>query len=463
MAILGLMSTEQFASERFTSIRRSVFYQYPGGAAPLMGLLSMLDGEVLNDPEFSWYEDRYVEKVQTLVNNGTTSGPWYADSTGSLGSAMGTSAAARTVDVAYWLKMDGVDNIRPNDVLNLTVPITGGKATLQVRVAPNAAGVWESSNTVRVIAIQTVAAVLNDDTDYPAGQLREVQVLGNANTQGQTGSVEGSFTVPMRTGNTTQIFRTPYSFTGTALVTAAKFDESGPYVDKAKKVALSHMIDMEKMFLFGNPSKSVDPTTNLPRYTTGGVLFFLRLWEVGQGNTYSGVTANYGVSASTSNADDNKRIIDFTSVSVTDEMLSDYYERLFRKSSEVSNEKFAFVGSGFLNMVNKLYKSNVQFTADVPHSDSYGLNVVKHVTPFGTVYYKTHPLFSQNAFMRYNALFIDAQQMRYRYVQGRDTEIRKNTQPNDADYRKDEYFTEAGMELQFPEGFMYMQNLTSVA
>ena len=51
MAILGLMSTEQFVSERFTSIRRSVFYQYPGGAAPLMGLLSMLDGEVLKHSE----------------------------------------------------------------------------------------------------------------------------------------------------------------------------------------------------------------------------------------------------------------------------------------------------------------------------------------------------------------------------------------------------------------------------
>ncbi len=462
MAILGLMSTEQFASERFTSIRRSVFYQYPGGAAPLMGLLSMLDGEVLNDPEFSWYEDRYQERVQTLVNNGTTSGPWYADSSGSLGSAMATTAAVRTFDVAYWLAVDGTDNLRPNDIIQLCVPITGGTNILQVRVAPNASGVWVSSSKIRVVAINTVLAVLNDDTDYTGAKL-EAHVLGNANQQGQTGSVEGSFTVPMRTGNNAHIFRTPYSFTGTALVTAAKFDESGPYVDKAKKAALTHMIGMEKQFLFGNPSKSVDSSTNLPRYTTGGVLFFLRLWEVGQGNTYSGVTANYGVSAATTNADDRKRIIDMTGTALTDELLSDYFERLFRSSSEVSNEKMAFVGSGFLNMVNKLYKSNVQFTTDVPHADSYGLNVVKHVTPFGTIYYKTHPLFSQNAFMRYNALFMDVQNMRYRYVQGRDTDIRKNTQPNDADYRKDEYLTEAGLELQFPEGFMYIQNVTSVA
>jgi hypothetical protein len=96
----------------------------------------------------------------------------------------------------------------------------------------------------------------------------------------------------------------------------------------------------------------------------------------------------------------------------------------------------AFCGSGFLNVLNKLYKSKVRFNADIPQADSYGMSVVKHMCPFGTVYYKTHPLFSRNAFMRYNALFLDVQNFKYRYMEGRDTDIKKNTQPNDADYRK---------------------------
>ena len=464
MALFGLLSTESFASERFTSIRRSVFYQYPNGAAPLLGLLSMLDGEVLNDPEFSWYEDRLAEQVTTTVVNGTTSGAWYADSAGALGAAMATTAADRTAGTAYWLRVASVVPFRGGDVLKVrNLNVTGTTADAQFIVLPTAAGVFSSGTTtgyIRVTAVNTVANVLNVYNQSDAAT--EVQVLGNANMQGQTGSSEGSYTLATRTGNNAQIFRTPYSFTGTAIATSAKFDEEGPYKDKAKKAGMKHMIQMELQFLFGDPSKGIDATSGLPTYTTGGIMFFLRLWEVGVGNAYAGVTSTYPNTASTANSDDNKRIIDING-SITESALDDYYERLFRHTNNVSNEKLAFVGSGFLNVINKLYKSKVVFQADIPQADSYGMSVVKHMCPFGTVYYKTHPLFSRNGFMRYNALFLDVQNFKYRYVQNRDTDVKKNCQPNNADYRLDEYLTEAGLELQFPEANMYMKGVNSAA
>ena len=46
-------------------------------------------------------------------------------------------------------------------------------------------------------------------------------------------------------------------------------------------------------------------------------------------------------------------------------------------------------------------------------------------------------------------------------MQGRDTELLKNRQNNDEDLRKDEWLTEAGLELRFPESHMYLQNVTS--
>lgn len=462
MALFGLLSTESFSAERFTSIRRAVFYQYPNGAAPLLGLLSMLDGEVLNDPEYSWYEDRLQEQVTTTVVNGSTSGAWYADSTGALGAAMATTAADRTAGTAYWLRVASLDHFRGGDILKVKgLNVTGTTVDGQFRVLPTAAGVFSSGTQyVRVTAVNTIAAVLNVYNQSDAAT--EVQVLGNANMQGQTGSSEGGYNIATRTGNTTQIFRTPYSFTGTALVTSARFDESGPYKDKAKKASMRHMIQMELQFLFGDPSKTIDSVSGLPLYTTGGIMFFLRLWEVGVGNTYAGVTSTYPVAASTSNSDDNKRIINING-NITETLLDDYFEKLFRHTNNVSNEKMGFCGSGFLNVLNKLYKSKVEFQADIPQADSYGMSVVKHVCPFGTVYYKTHPLFSRNAFMRYNALFIDVQNLKYRYMQGRDTDTKKNVQPNDADYRKDEFLTEAGLEMQFPEANMYMVGVTGAA
>ena len=464
MSLFGLLNTEDFASERFTSIRRSVFYQYPNGAAPLLGLLSMLDGEVLNDPEYSWYEDRLQELVSTTVVNGTTSGAWYADSSGSLGAAMATTAAARTAGTAYWLAVASLVPFRANDVIRIKgLNVTGATVDGQFRVVANSSGVFSSDSStdhIRVTPINTIANVLNVYNQSDAGT--EVQVLGSANMQGQVGASEGNYSIATRTGNTAQIFRTAMSFTGTALVTSAKFDESGPYKDKAKKASMKHMIQMELQFLFGDPSKSIDSASGLPTYTTGGIMFFLRLWEVGVGNSYAGVTSTYPVAASTSNSDDNKRIINING-NITESALDDYFEKLFRHTNNVSNEKMAFCGSGFLNILNKLYKSKVQFNADIPQADSYGMSVVKHMCPFGTVYYKTHPLFSRNAFMRYNALFLDVQNFKYRYMEGRDTDIKKNTQANDADYRKDEFLTEAGLELQFPEANMYMVGVTGVA
>ena len=464
MALFGLLSTESFAAERFTSIRRAVFYQYPNGAAPLLGLLSMLDGEVLNDPEFSWYEDRLQELVANTVVNGTTSGAWYADSSGNPGSAMATTAAARTAGTAYWLRVTGLDAFRANDIIKVRgLNVTGSTIDAQFRIIANTGGAFSSTGTgyfIRVTPINTIANVLNVYNQTDAGT--EVQVLGNANMQGQTGSSEGAYTIATRTGNTAQIFRTPYSFTGTALVTSAKFDESGPYKDKAKKASMKHMIQMELQFLFGDPSKGVDTTTGLPTYTTGGIMFFLRLWEAGEGQTYAGVTSTYPVAPSTANTDDNKRIINING-NITESALDDYFERLFRHTNNVSNEKMAFCGSGFLNVLNKLYKSKVEFNADIPQADSYGMSVVKHVCPFGTVYYKTHPLFSRNAYMRYNALFLDVQNFKYRYMEGRDTDTKKNTQPNNADYRLDEFLTEAGLELQFPEANMYMVGVNGAA
>lgn len=462
MPLLGLLSTEDFASERFTSIRRSVFYQYPNGAAPLLGLLSMLDGEVLNDPEFSWYEDRLAELVSNTVVNGTTSGAWYADSSGALGSAMATTAADRTAGTAYWLRVASLASFRGNDIIKIKgLNVTGTTVDGQFRILPTAAGVWSSGTQyIRVTPINTIAAVLNVYNQSDAAT--EVQVLGNANMQGQTGSHEGAYTLSTRTGNNAQTFRTPFSFTGTAIATSAKFDETGPYKDKAKKAAMKHMIQMELQFLFGDPSKSIDATSGLPTYTTGGIMFFLRLWEVGTGNSYAGVASTYPVAASTANSDDNKRIINING-NITLTALDDYYERLFRHTNNVSNEKLAFVGSGFLNVVNKLYKTGFVNNANMPVQDTYGMNISSHVTPFGTVHYKTHPLFSRNAFMRYNALFLDVQNFKYRYVQGRDTDIKQNCQPNNADYRLDEHLTEAGLELQFPEANMYMVGVNGIA
>jgi hypothetical protein len=439
MAILGLLNSEQFQSERFKNVRRSVFYFYPNGAAPMTGLLSMLKEEDTDDPEYNWWEKRLSKQSSLTVAN--TTGAFANTSNVDLSNPFTLAA-----DALFRLAVADATMFRVGHMVQVTVG--------SVKIQANVTNIF-SSTTPNRIELRPIAAVPSTVNTVATVGL-EVLVIGSAFRQGIVDNSSAIYNKPINPSNFAQIFRTPFSITGTALKTGVKYDESGAYKDLAKESSVYHMIEMEKAFLFGGKSSSVDASTGLPTYTTGGILWFLEQWEAAA-SVYRGASS----SALTNDADDDKRIITNSTGAIDEKTYDAYLERVFRVTNNISNEKLVFCGSGFLNTINQLYKSKSCLTTDLPMTDTYGMNVVKHTTPFGTIYYKSHPLFSQNDTLRYNAMFLDVQNMKYRYMQGRDTELLKNRQPNDADYRKDEYLTEAGMELLFPESFMYLQNVRS--
>lgn len=440
MAILGLLGTEQFANERLINMRRKVFYDYPNGAAPLTGILSMLDGEETNDPKFTWWEKRFKDFITTTASQGSSKGPIQ----NSAGADPG-DPVTWTADTEYFLCVASNEKFRVGHVIKAGVT-TGGTALTDIKGIVTSIA---TSGKLKVRAINTVATIDNGTTNENVG--KEVMAIGSAFSEGSLQTSTQVWELPIELYNYTQIFRTPFSFTGTALKTMTKFDSEGPYKDKAKDASLDHMIGIERSLLFGTRSTYTDPSTNLPTRTFGGILWHMQQWEAG---------SVYGNAAATVDTDDNKRIIANASGSISLKTYTGYLERLFRKTNNRANEKLCLCGSGFLNVMNQMYKGDSVLNASLPMTETYGLDVVKHRTPFGIVFYKTHPLFNENATMRNNALFLDVQLMRWRKFPGRDTDILKNRQPNDADYRMDEWFTEGGFELQFPEANMYLQNVT---
>lgn len=454
MAILGLTSTETYSSERFKNVRRSVFYFYPNGAAPLTGLLSLMDEEDTDDPEFSHWEKRLSTQRTETASHGSSEGPF----TNTSGVVM-SDPFTWTADTSYRVHLDDAEIVRVQNVVLIRADDSSGdsKDLLGQVTAINSSA---SPEYITVRAINTVSGIINGATNENVD--KQVWVVGNAAPQGVIDLAGQVYNSPVEFQNYTQIFRTPFSIAGTALKTSLKYDETGPYRDKAKEHSVMHMIELEKSFLFGRrhkyvPSGSVDPTTGtgLPIYHTGGILWFLEQWEAAN-STYRGGT---GAPAVTSDTDDDKRIINNNSGLLNEKSYDGFLERVFRVTNNTANEKLVLCGSGFLNVINQLYKSKSVLNADLPMTDTYGMNVVSHLTPFGKVFYKTHPLFSQNPVWRFNALIVDVKNLKYRYMQGRDTELLKNREPNDADYRKDEWFTECGLELRFPESFMLLKNV----
>jgi Family of unknown function (DUF5309) len=442
MAILGLIDAETFSTQRFKNVRRSVFYFYPNGAATLTGILSLLSEEVTNDPEFKWFEKRLSEQ-RTTTASANAAGPFTQTGTDTDQTTGGWSVAANG---AFRIRTaaGATDIFRVGHVIKITsAPTTGAAIDIKAIITS-----FPASNKMEVRALEAISNALNTT----AANGLEVLVIGSSFAEGIVDISSAVYNLPVELGNYTQIFRTPFSISGTALKTSARFDETGVYKDMAKEHSVFNMIEIERAIMFGTKTLYTGGAT--PQRTTGGIIYFLQLWEAG---------TTYGNTAATLDTDDNKRIIANAAGTMSDKQYDNYLERLFRVTNNNVNEKLCMCGSGFLSVINQLYKSKSVLNADLPLTDTYGMNVVKHLTPFGTIYYKTHPLFTQNPTLRYNALFLDVQNLKYRYVNGRDTELLTDRAPNDADYRKDEWLTECGLELRFPESHLYLQNVRDYA
>lgn len=449
--ILGLLTSEAFSTERFKNVRRSVFYFYPNGAAPLMGLLSLMKEEVTNDPEFKWYEKRMLTQRTTSAAVSTTIAFYKTVSADFATYTVASADLDFTADTTYGIKVasGGTAEFRVGHLIKF-------EATLADASVESIIGrVTHVDATNNRLAFVTVRGNSTSDIDYDsaANVGIEVLIVGSAFSEGAVGSSNNPYNLPINPYNYCGISRTAFQITGTALKTSAKYDETGPYKDQSKDASVNHMIELEKNFIFGE-RRQVNESGTITRYT-GGVLWYLRQWEAADSD-YRGGT---GAPAITANTNDDKRLVKLTDGYITDKLYNTYLERVFRVTNNKSNEKLVLCGSGFLNVINQLYQSRACLNADLPMTDTYGMNVVAHQTPFGKIFYKTHPLMSQNPIMRNNALFLDVLNLKYRYLNGRDTELLTERQPNNADYREDEWLTECGLENNFPESNMYLQNV----
>lgn len=456
MAILGLMTAEQLGSTlRPKNVRRSVFYMYPNGSAPLIGLLSLMKEEVTNDPEFKWYEKRMVEQRTTMAYISTTVSFYssvsadFATWTTAVANFTGTLASQYGVKVAT----GGTEQFRVGHIIKFNYINT---SAAQEEMQGQITYVDAANNRLAFIAVKVGAVAVDFDA---ATTGFEILVIGSAQAEGGS-SVSSTaqlstlevWNTPVQPANYTQIYTANWQITGTAGKTATWFDTRGVDPDQAKEASVNHNRDMEYSFIFGQKYERVVSATNVTRYT-GGVLYFLRLWEAG---------STYGNSAATVDGDDNKRIIDNTGGTMSINTYTDYLERHFRFNRNRQNETLCLCGNGFLNTLAKMYTGQQTFTSMMPADNTFGMKVTAHTTSFGTVYYKTHPLFNLNSTLRFNGLFLDVTCLKYRPLNGRDTTLRKNLQPNNADYVEDGWLTETGLEVDSPESHMYIKNLTGV-
>lgn len=257
----------------------------------------------------------------------------------------------------------------------------------------------------------------------------DIIVVGNANAEGAD-SPNALTRDPSAKNNLTQIFRSSIEITGTAMKTAVKWDRTGPYREQLREALNFHSIEMEKAFLFGEKAQYVDPATGETIRTTGGIESF-----VDAANKESAVG------------------------NMSTDVWEGFLERAFRFTKNKNRQKLALCGSIALKGISQIARKSSVINL-VPEDDTFGIKAREYVSPHGNLILINHPLFTENAVWREKILIVDIDALKYRYILGRDTHLVKNVQNNGADKRKDEFKTEAGLEVNHPRMHFLIDGVT---
>lgn len=441
--LTGLLNTERWTNERYKNPRREIFRTYPNGGLALTGILSMLDPMVTNDPSYKVYEKRH-KAYRTVTAQANAAGP-FTDTSNVDKTAGGFTSATGTVVRIH--VPDGAAKIFTVDMVIkiFNVSTTGASKDLVGRITA-----LDTTDYNYMDITVTGATAWTNILNSTANNGLYLEGIGLASKEGSTTSSVNPFIEPVENYNVCQIFRSAFKLTGTALVTDLTYDKDGPYKEAYLDSSLKHMTLLEDALLWGERSEDTSGE-DIIRYT-GGLLWYLQQWELGT------VYKNSSTPITDVNSDD-KRIIDLDDFSdgvLTESVMDTLTERIFRTSTNRTNEKFVVCGSKFLMLLNQLYRSKSVIIQDQPAKDTYGMQITTLTSTFGKLHFYSHPRFNENPRTRGSAFFIDFDHMKYVHMKGRDIKFCPKVQLPEDDFRKDQFISESGLHVKFPETMMYL-------
>lgn len=270
-----------------------------------------------------------------------------------------------------------------------------------------------STNTLTVVrgyGTTTAAAIVDNDP---------LVIIGNANEEG-SGTRVIKTTNEVEVFNYTQIFKLPFGVTNTEDASEMYGGRDLSY--QQKKKGIEHLVDMTRTFYFGE--KKEDLTGDAPRRTTGGILSFM-------------TENNYDAGGPLTESDFDNNVA----------------EMAFRYGS---SEKLMLCSGRLLSVINSWGKEKLQINVD---AKKYGLNIMDYLTPFGILHLSYDPLLEGAVYGGYGVI-VDLDNVKYRPLKGRDTKLETNIQNNDEDQRKDQYITEAGIEVRLPKTHAVITGVT---
>lgn len=395
-AVAGLRGTGDWGTdERPKNFRELIMWMNPNGDTPLTALMSKVQKQSVDDPEFSWW-DEPVASVRLQVAGTVAIG----ETTIVIDSV---DPGASTLGVNWGL----ATHLKPGDLL--LVEPAADNATFDHEVIAVDTVIGATSFTVKRAQAGTAEAEITNDLF--------LLLIGSQYAEG-TAEAKSTSRNPIKYSNFTQIWKDTYELTGTAEQTRVRTGD--PLKNDKKRKMWDHARGIEWAMLLGRKSETTG-ANGQPLRTTDGLRTIIP-------------SANTTVFSS----------------AVTVSSFLDAVSPVFNFNSPAGDERIILCGNTFLNELNKMVQidSNTQIQYG-PVIKLFGMNLREYILPQGRLLLRTHPLLNRHALYQASGFVIDFSSIRWRPMKARDTKFIDNIQQKGEDSRRGMWITEAGMQVDF--------------
>jgi len=230
-----------------------------------------------------------------------------------------------------------------------------------------------------------------------------------------------------RLKNCTQIFREPYTITGTA---QASKHYGGAELSRLQARKLAKIKGDVEWALLTNGDISLDATAENPQRTFAGF----------------GVGKAAGAVQSFDGFDNTDMQIDYSSGDL--DAFDSILEKIFHDMVSGTMKKTVFASNKWMKKLVSMARgdSSTALNAEMGSSETAGLRVTKYYGPVGECEFIPHPYL--NGSLENYAIAIDFGNFEWRPLNGRDMKLRPDIVQDGSDGRTDEWLMEAGPEIR---------------
>jgi hypothetical protein len=407
-AVAGLRATGDFGTdERPKNFREMILFRDPAGTAPIFALTSRGKKKIVDDPEFSWW-DEPNGNVRLQIN-------------GSFGSSdtlltVDTTDPDSSSPAAQW---GLATHLKPGDLLQVEKT---GTATYDNEFVEVTAVISTTQFMVRRgVAGSTAASIANDSW---------LTLMGSAYAEG-TPAPPATSRNPIKYSNYTQIFKDTYEISGTT--DNIRLRTGSAWSNDKRRKTFDHSRGIEWAMMFGRKFETTGDNGKPKRYM-GGLRTFIPT----------------------------SRTTVFSTAMTATSFLDAVYP-VFDYETGAGNERIAFCGNGALNEFNKIVVADTN--SDINYAGPvkvFGYEFMQFNLPQGKIFLKTHPLLNQHGKYTKSMFIMDFDSFRYVPLKNRDTKSKDDVQTDDEDVRRGFYQTECSIMVDRGGLTMaYLENISS--